>query len=117
MKHTAEWTDDCQGKKDFDGKVVLISTRYWPGRLTVYDTSQPKKGLHDITAGGPSAKSSLYINHMPADGTENGYGDHFLLAEKEFDAPTEAEVKSQVEVWVQEQFERTTKALRTEFNV
>lgn len=26
----ARWTDDCQGKKDFDGTIIDISSRYWP---------------------------------------------------------------------------------------
>ena len=31
MQPYAMWTDDCQGKKDYDGNMVSISTRYWPG--------------------------------------------------------------------------------------
>lgn len=26
----AAWTDDCQGKKNFDLNIVQLSTRYWP---------------------------------------------------------------------------------------
>lgn len=26
----AEWTDDCSGKKNFDGRIVVLSSRYWP---------------------------------------------------------------------------------------
>ena len=30
FKLVARWTDDCQGKKDFDGRLLSYSTRYWP---------------------------------------------------------------------------------------
>ena len=27
---SAKWTNDCQGKKDYDGPILEVSTRYWP---------------------------------------------------------------------------------------
>ena len=30
LKVSARWTNDCSGKKDFDGRIVDLSTRYWP---------------------------------------------------------------------------------------
>ncbi len=112
--HMAQWTDDCQGKKDFDGLAVLISTRYWPGYMTGYNSAYPERGLHVIPTNGPSAKATLAINHGgPSEGDE--YGDYFVLAECEFDGADEDEVKGKVEVWVQEQFDRMTGALRAEF--
>ena len=102
-QHTAHWTDDCQGKKSFDGFVVLIDTRYWPRN---YDRD-----------GKPSAKSSIDINFKDEDGQYlvYGYGDNESLIEADFKADTEEEVKAQVEIWVQTQFERIVTALRKEF--
>jgi hypothetical protein len=25
-----KWRNDCQGKKDYDGRIVHVSSRYWP---------------------------------------------------------------------------------------
>jgi len=35
-----KWTNDCQGKKDFDGPIVTLSSRYWPsgGGFSMLDT-------------------------------------------------------------------------------
>ncbi len=78
---SARWSD-CQGKKDFDGWLVSISTRYWPG----YGSR-------------PSAHSS--INLLFGDADDDGYNaDYFMLTEKTFEGDTEADVKRQVEVWV-----------------
>ena len=42
MNVPAKWTDDCQGKKDYDGKILCLSTRYWPrgGGVTVHAPSE-----------------------------------------------------------------------------
>lgn len=118
-RHTAHWTDDCQGKQDFDGYAVLISTRYWPGPLTIFDSRQPEKGLHEVPGGKPSAHAELEINIRDEDGAylQYGYGDRITLAEQDFKADTEEEVKAQVEAWVQMQFERMVAVLRKEFGV
>lgn len=96
----AEWTDDCQGKKDFDGSFLSISTRYWPGEasgegpMIVNSTpGQPPKISTGSYGRHPSASASIHINH--ADGWE-----YTTLIEKKFEAPTEAEVKALVERWV-----------------
>ena len=26
-----QWTDDCQGKKSYDGALLSVDSRYWPG--------------------------------------------------------------------------------------
>lgn len=113
LRHTATWTDDCQGKKDFDGIAVGISCRYWPGYATVFNAAEPEKGLHTIRTGSPSARATLYINHGEA---TRGYWDAFILAAEDFAADTEDEVRRQVEGWVESQFDRMVAALRKEFS-
>ena len=107
MKNPAVWTNDCQSKQDFDGEAVSISTRYWPGYLTVFDTAHPEKGLHKVSDGGPSATASLILRSADEQ--------QFVLTEKDFAGSTEAEVKREVEAWVQSQFDRMAAALRKEF--
>ncbi len=88
-----EWTDDCQGKKDYDGEIVSLSTRYWPrgGGFAVFDSgtgrwqtsSEMAVVRPDIR---PSAKSSIFM-----------LGKEILS--KKFEADTEEEVLAQVEDW------------------
>lgn len=91
----ARWTDDCQGKKDYDGRLLSISTRYWPGSYR--------------SDGRPSANAALVINHGEPD--EYGYGDYTVWREQEFSADTETEVKALVEAWVAEQFQDVQRLL------
>lgn len=92
------WTDDCQGKKDFDGDILSLSTRYWPrgggfhasfivpGQPVVWEGNEARPEIK------PSAHSSILLL-----GKE--------LVSKEFEAETEAEVKQQVEDWARAQIE------------
>lgn len=84
----ARWTSDVGGKQDYDGRLLDISTRYWPAWKS--------------SNGMPSARASILIRHGEPD--EYGYGDYSTWREQEFEAPTEAEVKVLVEAWVAEQF-------------
>lgn len=89
-----EWTDDCCGKKDYDGNIVSVSSRYWPrggshlvvsrinGGLLMSDGADPAR--QEIC---PSATSSIYL------------GKH-EIARKDFEGETEEEVKRKVETWV-----------------
>jgi len=112
MKLKIKWTGDCQGKKDYDGDIVAVSTRYWPGTLTVFDTAHAEKGLHEIQGGKPSATCTIMLS--------NGYPHHndetSDLIEKDFVGDTFEDVATQVEVWAQEQMNRVETALRAEFN-
>jgi hypothetical protein len=99
-----EWEPDCQGKWDYDGRILSVDTRYWPGPdgggAMTFDTST---GVFGSLPYGPkpSAKSSIILN-----AAKNGddYPGYHTWREKEFEADTEAEVKAQVEAWVNEQF-------------
>jgi hypothetical protein len=99
-----EWTDDCQGKKDYDGDLVTISTRYWPrgGGISVLDATGFKtNGDQSIL---PSAHSTIYL------------GETVKLADREFEGETQEEVQRAVEDWAQEQFARICAVLRREFH-
>jgi hypothetical protein len=111
----AQWTDDCQGKKDFDGHLVSISSRYWPrggsavifqGSTFVSDGSDPARQKRIP----PSAKSSIVIRVGPEQ-----YEDTIDLIDAEFTAETEEEVKQQVEAWAAIQYARVIAALQAAF--
>ena len=109
MKLNIKWTDDCQGKKDYDGEIVAVSTRYWPGYMTIFDSREPEKGLHEVPAGKPSAACSIILS----DGLLNG--EYENLIHGRFEGDTFEDVAAQVESWAQEQMDRVEKALRAEF--
>jgi hypothetical protein len=112
---TTKWTPDCQGKWDYDGRVVVVSTRYWPrcGGFHILNTAEMEKGLHPSTDSTikPSADAAIHLEY--GDGADdNGLNAAYItLIQKEFEGETEAEVKAQVEVWVKEQFDAIAKLL------
>lgn len=113
----AQWRDDCQGKKDYDGEILSISSRYWPrgGGMDIFDFDTPELGLqgNDMRPEvKPSAHSSLMLRYKDSDGD----GDDLTLAEAEFEAETQEEVQAQVEAWAQKQMDRAVALLRNEFN-
>ena len=103
-----EWTDDCQGKKDYDGKLLDVSSRYWPsgGGFHVYDSREPEKGLHLHQDGSPArAVSHIILRCQKTDHPKYDWCyDGIVLATQEFSGPSQQDVQSQVEAWVQEQF-------------
>lgn len=120
LKPCVMWNPDCQGKWDYDGRFVSISTRYWPGGrgFDVYDTAHPELGLHPHIdpAIRPSATASIVLNHGKPDDFD-GYGDSLPLVSKDFEADTEAEVKAQVEGWVNEQFHDLARLVMRHYGV
>ena len=114
MTLDAEWTDDCQGKKDYDAPIIEISTRYWPRgggfMLVRREEGQPVK-IEENEARPevkPSANSTLIIRHSEGMGIAE-------LAEQNFEADTYEEVAAQVETWAQQQMDRVVAALRREY--
>lgn len=106
MTPCAKWTGDCQGKQDYDGRLLSISCRYWPGEgdggSNVFDTSTMK--WTTVWYGKkPSAVASISLNFGEPD--ECGYGNYLEWREESFEANTEAEVKVLVETWVQERMD------------
>ncbi|MGN6205960.1 hypothetical protein [Humibacter sp.] len=116
MRIPAKWTDDCQGKKDFDGTLVSISTRYWPrggGFSMMYrdERGVTQFGTNTNRDIKPSANASIHLDYFDADGDP----EYQALAMEEFEAETEDEVKAQVEAWAATQYARVVAAMRREF--
>ena len=110
IQTAARWTPDCQGKQNFDGPIVEVSTRYWPpgGGFSLFDATTGKwDDDEDRPEVLPEAKCSIVIRDE-ADRDR-------VLTSKKFTAATEHEVKRKVETWVQQQFDRITRSLGVEF--
>lgn len=98
MKVPAKWTDDCQGKKDYDGNIVSVSTRYWPEK-----DFRPIGGLLVK----PSAACAININFDE--------DDYLQLAHKEFEGESFDEIKEKVETWAQEQMDKVVAVLKAAY--
>jgi len=110
LKLDAEWRDDCSGKKDYDGHILSISTRYWPaggGFLLVDNRPQGVVIQEGVCGIMPSAGSSLIIRGN--DETS------ICLTKQEFEGDTFAEIAVQVEAWAQEQMDKAVAALTAAF--
>lgn len=99
MKVPAIWTDDCQGKKDFDGTLIHISTRYWPrgGGFYVLTPERRWEGNEARPEIHPSAHSTIYLRRAD--------GEDVVLAEEWFEGTTQEEVQRTVEAWAQREYE------------
>lgn len=100
------WTPDCQGKWDFDGPVISVSTRLWP-RGGGYSMFTPGAGWEenaDRPDVRPSAHCSIVLNKLE--------GDYETLVEAHFGADTEQAVKAQVEAWVDAMCARIVRAVQ-----
>ena len=102
----ARWTDDCCGKRDFDGPIISISTRYWPAGGSAMILDEGGFRLHD-DGGPPHAVSEIVI--------DNGEDDPEVLVAKSFKDEDPEVVWRQVADWGQEQARRAAVVLRHEF--
>ncbi len=114
MKLDANWTDDCQGKKDYDGTIAFISTRYWPrgGGFSIVGRSENAVYIEDDDerpSVKPSATCKLMIRCRDADS--------YYVVEADFEGESFEEVKAKVETWAQQQMDRAVKAIKAEFCV
>lgn len=102
MKPYAMWTPDCGGAQDFDGPLLSVSTRYWPGPETGGFTVLHGDGSVSKEPWGaqPHAAAAIHLRLGPRQ-EDDGGGDYLVWCEQDFEAPTEAEVKDLVERWVQ----------------
>jgi hypothetical protein len=110
----AKWTPDCQGKWDFDGSLVTLSTRYWPrgGGFTLMRRNGAQVTVENNDARPeirPHAHATIYLGNTAND----FYDDAVELADREFEGDTEAEVKAQVERWAGEMFKLIGQVLTT----
>jgi len=125
LKFAALWRQDCQGKKDYDGFVLSISSRYWPGGggfhvLTNDGIHGPKFELSTDPSIKPSAHSALCLRYGPLDADEEDHlyaGNYLEIASKEFTGDSFEDVSSQVEHWAQRQMDKVVRALSTEFEI
>jgi len=113
MTPSAMWTPDCQGKQDYDGPLLAISCRFWPGPggggSMTFDTSTKQVGSLPYGRR-PSAKASIILPFGQP--SEPWVMDEYLTwREAEFEADTEEEVKAQVVAWVQERFDEVRRLL------
>jgi hypothetical protein len=108
----AKWTDDCQGKKDYDGDLVTLSVRYWPrgGGFHVLDTG---KGTFEGNEARPQIRPSAHATIYLGSTADEFYDNAVELAKREFDGDTQEEVQRAVEAWALEQYQRIAAALRT----
>lgn len=119
LKLFANWTNDCSGKKDYDGRVLTVSTRYWPagGSTLMFDPATPELGLHKFDDGSAcSAKSSLLLWYKrKVDASDAEIEDYVILTEKDFEGSSFEAVASQVEQWAEEQYQNVVKWLLHNF--
>lgn len=87
-KMTPQWTQDCNGKEDYDADPVSLDVRYYP----------PWKD----PAGKPSVLASVYL------GGEK-------LIDAELLGESEAEVKALAEKWAADQYARIRRVMVVEF--
>lgn len=118
MKTTAKLTDDCCGKKDFDGEMLSVSSRYWPkgGSALAFDTSNPSAGLHHYDDGSACSANSKILFHYKK---ENGDQDYVVVAESGdyITGDSLEEVQAKIESWVQKTTDRIFRALTKEFGI
>ena len=112
-KPDVKWTDDCQGKKNYDGPLVSACCRYWPSHQEQLDGKHWNEitGANELVIrpyeedGKPSAIASIIVN------LEGEGGNYLTLCEQEFKADTQEEVKRLVEEWVQKRFDQVRRRL------
>lgn len=103
----AAWTDDCQGKKNYDFPVIGVNTRYWsPGGMIVYDATAGR--FVDQLTTNHTATCSLEIVHR---GTDDEFPDRYSLIERDFSGDSFEAVKADVEAWAREQYAKAVKAV------
>lgn len=101
-----EWTNDCQGKKNFDGSLVSVSTRYWPrgGGFSVLPPGEHEWQENDSRPHiRPAARVSIGFDF--ADDREE-------LVKNYFEGESFEEVRDKVETWVEDHFRLIRIALR-----
>ena len=115
MKLAAKWTNDCGGKKDYDGDILSVSARYWPPDGGFWVMTDERGFRKNDVLRKPSATCSLLLWNGEEGTREDTGGDYIDLIQAEFEGDTFEEVAAQVEAWAQEMTDRAVAALRREF--
>lgn len=84
-----KWTNDCQGKMDYDGEVVSINTRLWPPN---YDANGRWTATSDVCT-----------------------SDGAVVYRIDFSGATKAECQRAVEIWAGEAIKLIDTAARSLF--
>jgi hypothetical protein len=126
MKPAIVWTDDCQGKKNYDGSILSISCRYWPhgGGFHLLDTSklpsdEAWQGNEKRPEIKPSASVSLTLDYFENEEEKSDPDNHSWndLISADFEGETEEEVKAKVEKWVQDVFDDIVKIITEKYPI
>lgn len=117
-KPYAMWTNDCQGKKDFDGPIISISSRYWPrgGGISVLRPGSIELETNADQTIRPSAKSSVILHIGPRE-EDDGGGDSVDLCSEDFEAETQEEVQAMVEAWADRKANEVADILLKHFGI
>jgi hypothetical protein len=106
-KFKMTWTPDCQGKEDFDGAMVFLSTRIYP-----------RGGSSDIW----EIRDGVVVDHSKTDDPRrqgikpSGYAHIVVFGvnyERSFEAETTEQLKKDIEAWYSQYIERAQNLLRT----
>ncbi len=111
----ARWTDDCQGKKDFDGSVVELSTRYWPGANSGYGVTLLSMAHNGHVREELVPHGSRHHAHTSICLVRGTGGDLLTLAGEHFFGDSFDEVKLAVEAWAQRMVARVWRTVIAEF--
>jgi hypothetical protein len=101
----AEWKPDCCGKQSCDNEVACVDLRFYPRG----------GGFFTLSEGSNELKGGETRQHIPPSATGVVWLGEERIIEAEFDAETEAEVKSLAEAWAKEHLQRVVKAVKAEF--
>ncbi len=104
----ANWTDDCQGKKNYDGQIISIQSRFWP----TIDLTNP-----DVRRILPSAKAAICIHFKSKQKSGEMTENQIILIEREFEDQSEEVVKEQVEVFCEYEFMKIANILSKFYNI
>lgn len=112
----AEWTLDCGGKKSFDGEVVVLSSRYWPGGHwpagSIVVTPKDHNGHQYMNAEPYTRRHHAHTSICLVKGIQ---GDHVQVADEHFFGDSFDEVKVAVEAWASVMVARVWRAVIAEF--
>lgn len=113
LRPAVYWTPHNRGMQDYDGNLLSISCRFYPNGY-YYHAMIEGQVQEVFVEHPPLAVCRLLLRFTNTEG-EQPYEDALSLAERHFQAPTEAEVKAQVEAWAGAQLDSVAGVLRTAF--
>lgn len=110
----AKWRDDCQGKKDYDGEVVVLSCRYWPGADSEQGTMIVTRDHNGQVVIGTEPHGERHHVHASICLVKAG-GDFATLTHEHFYGNSFDEVRVATEGWAKGAVARVWRAVIVEF--